>query len=39
MKQNSRNILDAYAHQDFPFQTRVEKISPERNLNYNLIFH
>ncbi|PHM45331.1 pyoverdine synthetase D [Xenorhabdus mauleonii] len=38
LKQNSRNILDAYAHQDIPFQTLVEKISPERNLNYNPIF-
>ncbi len=38
LKQNSRNILDAYAHQDLPFQTLVEKISPARNLNYNPIF-
>ncbi|OTA15699.1 PvdJ [Xenorhabdus vietnamensis] len=38
LKQNSRTILDAYAHQDLPFQMLVEKISPERNLNYNPIF-
>ncbi|MBI6547334.1 non-ribosomal peptide synthetase [Xenorhabdus lircayensis] len=38
LKQNSRTILDAYAHQDLPFQMLVEKISPERNLNHNPIF-
>ncbi|MBD2813655.1 amino acid adenylation domain-containing protein [Xenorhabdus sp. Flor] len=38
LKQNSRTILDAYANQDLPFEMLVEKISPERNLNYNPIF-
>ncbi|MBS9423624.1 non-ribosomal peptide synthetase [Photorhabdus caribbeanensis] len=38
LKQNSRTILDAYAHQDLPFQMLVEKLSPGRNLNYNPIF-
>ncbi|OTA15700.1 PvdJ [Xenorhabdus vietnamensis] len=38
LKQNSRTILDAYEHQDLPFEMLVEKISPERNLNYNPIF-
>ncbi|MCC8464010.1 non-ribosomal peptide synthetase [Photorhabdus bodei] len=38
LKQNSRTILDAYAHQDLPFQMLVEKMSPGRNLNYNPIF-
>ncbi|WP_038265978.1 condensation domain-containing protein, partial [Xenorhabdus cabanillasii] len=38
LKQNSRTILDAYEHQDLPFEMLVEKISPERNLNHNPIF-
>ncbi|MDE9499016.1 amino acid adenylation domain-containing protein [Xenorhabdus bovienii] len=38
LKRNSRTILDAYAHQDLPFEMLVEKIRPERNLNYNPVF-
>ncbi|PHM47550.1 non-ribosomal peptide synthetase [Xenorhabdus miraniensis] len=38
LKQNSRTILDAYTHQDLPFEALVEKISPERALNHNPIF-
>ncbi|MDB6369063.1 amino acid adenylation domain-containing protein [Photorhabdus bodei] len=38
LKQNSRTILDAYEHQDLPFEMLVEKLSPERNPNHNPIF-
>ncbi|PHM30296.1 non-ribosomal peptide synthetase [Xenorhabdus innexi] len=38
LKQNSRTILDAYEHQDLPFEMLVESIRPERNLNHNPIF-
>ncbi|MCC8378600.1 non-ribosomal peptide synthetase [Xenorhabdus sp. PB30.3] len=38
LKRNSRTIIDAYEHQDLPFQMLVEKISPGRNLNYNPVF-
>ncbi|PHM30297.1 non-ribosomal peptide synthetase [Xenorhabdus innexi] len=38
LQQNSRTILDAYEHQDLPFELVVEKLSPERSVNYNPIF-
>ncbi|WP_340620434.1 non-ribosomal peptide synthetase [Xenorhabdus siamensis] len=38
LKQNSRTILDAYEHQDLPFELVVETLNPERNVNYNPIF-
>lgn len=38
LQANKQVILDAYEHQDIPFEMLVEKLSPERHLNFNPLF-
>ncbi|HEU5379576.1 MAG TPA: amino acid adenylation domain-containing protein [Ktedonobacteraceae bacterium] len=38
LKQVSEVALEAYAHQDAPFECVVEAIHPERNIGYNPLF-
>jgi amino acid adenylation domain-containing protein len=38
LQQTRQTCLNAYAHQDIPFDVLVEKLRPERSMSYNPLF-
>ena len=38
LQQTRQTCLDAYVHQDVPFDVLVEKLRPERSMSYNPLF-